>query len=213
MRQTSFGRTKSFFSVAHASASLSTWPVALLEAPPPHMQGITFKSAPSPCASHPSYSVQQIACVRHAHFSCTLALPTFPLPTFPRQPTVDDPVCIALCKHCLLTFTLWIICHLSRVVCLFLLFECNGTACAVKASFLVVRVTSSVMLKVLNIARTAGLVMFQVLFAGEAVTHQQFVGYAVTLLGFAGYVQETLPTENLLGGTDGSRWPTSLIFG
>ena len=69
------------------------------------------------------------------------------------------------------------------------------------------------MLKVLNIARTAGLVMFQVLFAGEAVTHQQFVGYAVTLLGFAGYVQETLPTENLLGGTDGSRWPTSLIFG
>lgn len=55
------------------------------------------------------------------------------------------------------------------------------------ASFLVVRVTSSVMLKVLNIARTAGLVLFQVVFAGEVITSQQFLGYAVTLAAFAGY--------------------------
>jgi hypothetical protein len=43
-------------------------------------------------------------------------------------------------------------------------------------SFLVVQTTNSVMLKILNTVRTAGLVMFQVLFAGESLTKQQFFG-------------------------------------
>lgn len=55
------------------------------------------------------------------------------------------------------------------------------------ASFLVVQATSSVMLKILNIVRTAGLVMFQFMFAGEIITHQQFGGYAITLVAFAAY--------------------------
>ena len=31
------------------------------------------------------------------------------------------------------------------------------------------------------------LVMFQFMFAGEIITHQQFVGYAITLVAFASY--------------------------
>jgi len=54
-------------------------------------------------------------------------------------------------------------------------------------SFLVVQTTSSITLKILNTLRNVGFVMFQVIFAGEIITQQQFVGYGVTLVAFGFY--------------------------
>jgi len=55
------------------------------------------------------------------------------------------------------------------------------------ASFLVVKTTSSVTLKILGSLRNVGLVMFQVIFAGEVISRQQFVGYGITLVSFGLY--------------------------
>jgi hypothetical protein len=48
-------------------------------------------------------------------------------------------------------------------------------------------VYSSVTLKVLNIARTAGLVIVCALFLNERVSHLQIVGYGISLVAFGAY--------------------------
>ena len=53
------------------------------------------------------------------------------------------------------------------------------------ASFLVIKRTSSVMLKLMGTARNAGLVLFSATFLGETITPTQAVGYAICL-GFFG---------------------------
>lgn len=55
------------------------------------------------------------------------------------------------------------------------------------SSFLVVQTTSSVTLKILGTVRNAGLVVFQVLFAQEIITANQFGAYMVTLVAFGFY--------------------------
>jgi hypothetical protein len=55
------------------------------------------------------------------------------------------------------------------------------------ASFMVIQLTSSVTLKVLNTARTAALVVFCALFLGERVTMVQVVGYSISLCAFGAY--------------------------
>eukprot|EP00470_Lotharella_oceanica_P010090 CAMPEP_0170188702 /NCGR_PEP_ID=MMETSP0040_2-20121228/45003_1 /TAXON_ID=641309 /ORGANISM="Lotharella oceanica, Strain CCMP622" /LENGTH=224 /DNA_ID=CAMNT_0010436057 /DNA_START=311 /DNA_END=985 /DNA_ORIENTATION=+ len=51
----------------------------------------------------------------------------------------------------------------------------------------VIKFTSSLMMKLLATARNASLVMFNVMFMGEAVTGLQFVGYSISLAGFMMY--------------------------
>mmetsp|Transcript_10797 Transcript_10797/g.32191 ORF Transcript_10797/g.32191 Transcript_10797/m.32191 type:complete len:251 (+) Transcript_10797:1-753(+) len=63
---------------------------------------------------------------------------------------------------------------------------CLGFAVNV-ASFLVIKRTSSVMVKLLGTARNAGLVLISALALGEEVTRQQACGYAVCLGFFAAY--------------------------
>ena len=55
------------------------------------------------------------------------------------------------------------------------------------ASFLVIKRTSSVMVKLLGTARNAGLVLFSALAMGEEVTGQQALGYTICLLFFGCY--------------------------
>ena len=55
------------------------------------------------------------------------------------------------------------------------------------ASFLVIKRTSSVMVKLLGTARNAGLVLLSALALGEEVTAQQAVGYGICLAFFAAY--------------------------
>ena len=55
------------------------------------------------------------------------------------------------------------------------------------ASFLVIKRTSSVMVKLLGTARNAGLVLFSALAMGEEVTGQQGLGYTICLLFFGCY--------------------------
>eukprot|EP00413_Alexandrium_margalefii_P017996 CAMPEP_0204532826 /NCGR_PEP_ID=MMETSP0661-20131031/11928_1 /ASSEMBLY_ACC=CAM_ASM_000606 /TAXON_ID=109239 /ORGANISM="Alexandrium margalefi, Strain AMGDE01CS-322" /LENGTH=456 /DNA_ID=CAMNT_0051539097 /DNA_START=422 /DNA_END=1791 /DNA_ORIENTATION=+ len=54
-------------------------------------------------------------------------------------------------------------------------------------SFLVMQLTSALTMKILNTARSVGLVIVGVLFYGEEHPLLQMVGYVVALLGFAGY--------------------------
>mmetsp|Transcript_3949 Transcript_3949/g.7578 ORF Transcript_3949/g.7578 Transcript_3949/m.7578 type:complete len:343 (-) Transcript_3949:164-1192(-) len=51
----------------------------------------------------------------------------------------------------------------------------------------VIKFTSSLMMKLLATARNASLVIFNVIFMGEAVTGLQFVGYSISLAGFMMY--------------------------
>lgn len=55
------------------------------------------------------------------------------------------------------------------------------------ASFLVIKRTSSVMLKVMGTARNAGLVLFSATFLNEPITPMQSFGYAVCLAFFGYY--------------------------
>lgn len=55
------------------------------------------------------------------------------------------------------------------------------------SSFLVVKTTSSVTLKVLGTVRNAALIIFQVIFASEVITFFQFVAYAFTIVCFGFY--------------------------
>eukprot|EP00927_Polykrikos_kofoidii_P053632 TRINITY_DN48223_c0_g1_i1.p1 TRINITY_DN48223_c0_g1~~TRINITY_DN48223_c0_g1_i1.p1 ORF type:complete len:373 (-),score=47.58 TRINITY_DN48223_c0_g1_i1:33-1151(-) len=73
----------------------------------------------------------------------------------------------------------------------------------------VVRVTSSLTLKILNLARCVGLVFVGVIFYGESISVQQRVGYTVAVVGFIGYNAATIyPEESdrfLAGCCDCSR--------
>jgi len=53
--------------------------------------------------------------------------------------------------------------------------------------FEVVKATSSLTVKVLNVFRCIGLVVFGVLSYGEVVTTSELLGYSISLLGFLGY--------------------------
>jgi len=55
------------------------------------------------------------------------------------------------------------------------------------ASFLVIKRTSSIMLKLMGTARNAGLVLFSALFLGDEITATQAVGYAIGLFFFGLY--------------------------
>ena len=55
------------------------------------------------------------------------------------------------------------------------------------ASFLVIKRTSSVMLKLMGTARNAGLVLFSAVFLGDEITATQAVGYAICLFFFGLY--------------------------
>merc|ERR550532_269754 len=55
------------------------------------------------------------------------------------------------------------------------------------ASFLVMQLTSALTMKILNTARSVGLVVVGVVFYGEEHPPLQLVGYGLALLGFAGY--------------------------
>jgi len=55
------------------------------------------------------------------------------------------------------------------------------------ASFLVIKCTSSVMLKLMGTARNAGLVLFSALFLGEEITSLQALGYVLCLIFFGMY--------------------------
>ena len=57
------------------------------------------------------------------------------------------------------------------------------------ASFLVIKYTSSLTLKVLSNARNAAIVVAAALLFSEPVTGQQVVGYTITLVGFLYYNQ------------------------
>jgi len=54
-------------------------------------------------------------------------------------------------------------------------------------TFLVIKVTNSVTLKVLNTARNAGFVLFTVFFLGESASALQLIGYSVSLCAFSLY--------------------------
>merc|ERR550532_3088619 len=55
------------------------------------------------------------------------------------------------------------------------------------ASLLVMQLTSALTMKILNTARSVGLVVVGVTFYGEVRPWMQLCGYAVALLGFVGY--------------------------
>lgn len=55
------------------------------------------------------------------------------------------------------------------------------------ASFLVIKRTSSIMLKLMGTARNAGLVLFSAIFLGETITGLQAFGYFVCLVFFGVY--------------------------
>lgn len=75
-------------------------------------------------------------------------------------------------------------------------------------SFVVVQVTSSVTLKILNCARSTGLVVVSVLALGEVVSHMELVGYSIALVGFVGYnVVQTKPEV----GASIERWAHALF--
>jgi len=59
--------------------------------------------------------------------------------------------------------------------------------CVNMAAFLVIKSTSSVMLKVLGTARNAGLVVFGALVLGERVTALEAFGYGCSLVAFTAY--------------------------
>lgn len=69
---------------------------------------------------------------------------------------------------------------------LFLLSGCFGFLVNV-ASFLVIKRTSAVTLKVMGTARNAALVLYGVMLAGEFVSQQQFFGYGLSLTAFGFY--------------------------
>lgn len=54
-------------------------------------------------------------------------------------------------------------------------------------SFWIILLTSSVMLKIVSVARTAGLVIFCSVFLHEEITLIEAVGYGISLLGFVWY--------------------------
>ena len=55
------------------------------------------------------------------------------------------------------------------------------------ASFLVIKRTSSVMLKLMGTARNAGLVLFSAVFLGDTITPMQTAGYGLCLAFFGLY--------------------------
>ena len=54
-------------------------------------------------------------------------------------------------------------------------------------SFLVIKSTNSVTLKVLGLARAAGLILWSALVMGEHVTTMELTGYSVSLTAFFAY--------------------------
>jgi drug/metabolite transporter (DMT)-like permease len=54
-------------------------------------------------------------------------------------------------------------------------------------SFLVMRLTSALTMKILNTVRSIGLVIIGVVFYGEYHSPKQLFGYSVAIMGFAGY--------------------------
>lgn len=75
-------------------------------------------------------------------------------------------------------------------------------------SFVVVQVTSSVTLKILNCARSTGLVVVSILAFGEVATLMELVGYSIALVGFVGYnVVQTQPEV----GARIERWSRALF--
>merc|ERR1712060_327211 len=65
------------------------------------------------------------------------------------------------------------------------------------ASFLVIKLTSSLLTKLLVAARNAGLVLFFIAY-GEEVSGTQVIGYGITLVAFTGYsVEKVLSGQRL----------------
>mmetsp|Transcript_63894 Transcript_63894/g.166145 ORF Transcript_63894/g.166145 Transcript_63894/m.166145 type:complete len:127 (-) Transcript_63894:207-587(-) len=65
------------------------------------------------------------------------------------------------------------------------------------ASFLVIKLTSSLLTKLLVAARNAGLVLFFIA-GGEPVSRTQMIGYGITLVAFTGYsVEKVLAGQRL----------------
>lgn len=54
-------------------------------------------------------------------------------------------------------------------------------------SFWIIRLTSSVMLKIISVARTAALVLWCAAFLHEQITPLEALGYTISLSGFAVY--------------------------
>lgn len=54
-------------------------------------------------------------------------------------------------------------------------------------TFLVIKTTNSVTLKVLGTARNAGLVLFSAMWYHETITRLEALGYCISLLAFAAY--------------------------
>merc|ERR1712032_1336370 len=55
------------------------------------------------------------------------------------------------------------------------------------SSYFVIQYISSLMAKLVVVARSAALVIFFIVFQGEAFTAWELVGYSISLVGFAGY--------------------------
>merc|ERR1712032_965631 len=55
------------------------------------------------------------------------------------------------------------------------------------SSYFVIQYISSLMAKLVVVARSAALVIFFIVFQGEAFTAWELVGYSISLAGFAGY--------------------------
>mmetsp|Transcript_9150 Transcript_9150/g.29271 ORF Transcript_9150/g.29271 Transcript_9150/m.29271 type:complete len:318 (-) Transcript_9150:113-1066(-) len=62
-------------------------------------------------------------------------------------------------------------------------------------TFLVIKVTNSVTLKVLNTARNAGFVLFTVTFLGETASMLQLIGYSISLTAFSVYTYYKLTDQ------------------
>ena len=73
--------------------------------------------------------------------------------------------------------------------------------CVNTMSFLVIQATSSVTLKSLAVARTAGLVLFCAMFLGEVVTKVEALGYAISFACFIwySYLEMTSPSSASAG--------------
>jgi len=59
--------------------------------------------------------------------------------------------------------------------------------CVNLLTFCVIRATSSVILKILNVVRCIGIVAFGSVVYGESHSSQQLIGYGISLLGFLGF--------------------------
>eukprot|EP00037_Helgoeca_nana_P027526 m.315576 g.315576 ORF g.315576 m.315576 type:complete len:115 (+) comp27525_c0_seq2:1079-1423(+) len=54
-------------------------------------------------------------------------------------------------------------------------------------SFWIIQLTSSVMLKIISVARTAALVLWCAVFLHEKITSLEIIGYTISLVAFAVY--------------------------